>query len=549
MALTARQSNDSEDDSLDSSPKITNGGVANDKVEVDSVKNENDTTKIKLEIPTIVVPIAVADTDNDIVKTAATAALGALATDLLSPAPETEPKISPTPIADEHAHDAAPTEEITPTPPAPADQDIGKTEKPAPATKIPSQPSPKQTTTPPEKSTTPPTDQTTPLPNQPTAKQTEPDQQKPDQPETKPPTASESPAPVASKEDTALPPPTDEQYKKNERLPKKLSTDQSTSAEPTPPHSTTPPIIPKEELGKTGPHPTTTPSTLPPETQNDTASKLAQSKSWGGRMKDNVASGAQRVMDAPKKALTDMKNKPREIVNNIKSNFESERNKTRQLRQERRTLETELAQLENKINGVNISNRMHIIRFWFPGIYASISGFGAGMSNLKGQAKVAMLQTKLLTAHTIKGLLKTAESVSALIEANITVISWIVETIETVILPILIILVYPFLIIIMWIFITFMNAIGAPITKSIKELGKQVDEIIKGLENVLEPENKKLKTRRKIQLVNQMLASKNARNTLENPSQQPTDDKTKDQPTNSEIEPDKTQPNNSQQAI
>ena len=150
---------------------------------------------------------------------------------------------------------------------------------------------------------------------------------------------------------------------------------------------------------------------------------------------------------------------------------------------------------------------MQIIRFWFPGIYAMISGFGSGMANAKGGAKVAMLQSKLLTAETIKGTLKATEGVSALVEANIKVISWIVESLETIIIPILLILIYPILIIIMWIFIEFMGAINAPITKSIKELEKQVDIIIESLKKVLEPEKQKIKKRKEIQTINRLMAA------------------------------------------
>ena len=132
-----------------------------------------------------------------------------------------------------------------------------------------------------------------------------------------------------------------------------------------------------------------------------------------------------------------------------------------------------------------------------------------------------MLQGKLLTAETIKGTLKSAEGISALIEANIKVLSWIVESLETIVIPILLIIIYPIAVLLIWIYIEFMGAIGAPITKSIKELVKQVDIIIENLKKILEPEKKKLKTRRQIQFLNQMLASKDARKNMGS-SPQPT---------------------------
>ena len=280
-----------------------------------------------------------------------------------------------------------------------------------------------------------------------------------------------------------------------------------------PQQSANPPAVSNDNLGQTGPHPTSdkTPGVVPPGAENTAASNLAASKSFGGRMRDNAANkiqGAkQAIKDAPKNAVNNIKNAPRKIINNITNNLQSDRNRKKQLGQQRRKLESELEKLENKVDGVKGSRAMQLIRFWFPGIYAAISGFGAGMANAKGQAKVAMLQSKLLTAQTIKGTLKTAEGVSALIEANIKVISWIAESIETVIIPILLILIYPILILILWIFIEFMGALGAPITKSIKELGKQVDDIIENLKKVLEPENKKIKVRKEIQMVNRLMAA------------------------------------------
>lgn len=274
------------------------------------------------------------------------------------------------------------------------------------------------------------------------------------------------------------------------------------------------PSVPNEALGQVGPHnlENKTPTTLPSNTQsqvgNELAASQAQNRNFGQRLGDNIGGKFQRGAQS-------IKNAPRNIINNIKSNFESDRSRTRQLRQERRQLENELSKLEGKIDSVKASGPMRIIRFWFPGIYASISGFGAGIANAKGQAKVAMLQGKLLTAETIKGTLKSAEGISALIEANIKVLSWIVESLETIVLPILLIVIYPIAILLIWIYIEFMGAIGAPITKSIKELVKQVDIIIENLQKVLEPEKKKLKTRRQIQFLNQMLASKDARNNME----------------------------------
>jgi len=275
------------------------------------------------------------------------------------------------------------------------------------------------------------------------------------------------------------------------------------------------PTVPNEALGQVGPHnlenktPTTLPTAAQSQVGNELAANQAQNRNFDQRLGDNIGNKIQ-------KGVQNIKNAPRNIINNIKSNFESDRSRTRQIRQERRQLENELSKLEGRLDGVKASGPMRIIKFWFPGIYAAISGFGAGIANAKGQAKVAMLQTKLLTAETIKGTLKTAEGVSAFIEANIKVLSWIVESLETIIIPILLILIYPIAILLIWIYIEFMGAIGAPITKSIKELVKQVDIIIENLQKILEPEKKKIKIRRNIQFLNQMLASKEARKNMSN---------------------------------
>lgn len=290
----------------------------------------------------------------------------------------------------------------------------------------------------------------------------------------------------------------------------------------TPPiqNAPTTPTVPNEALGQVGPHnlenktPTTLPSSAQSQVGNELSANQAQNRNFGQRLGDNIGNKIQR-------GAQNVKNAPRNIINNIKSNFESDRSRTRQIRQERRQLESELSKLEGRLDSVKASGPMRIIKFWFPGIYASISGFGAGIANAKGEAKVAMLQAKLLTAETIKGTLKTAEGVSAFIEANIKVLSWIVESLETIVIPILLIVIYPIAILLVWIYIEFMGAIGAPLTKSIKELVKQVDIIIENLQKILTPEKKKIKIRRNIQLLNQMLASKEARKNM-TPSPQAT---------------------------
>ncbi len=285
--------------------------------------------------------------------------------------------------------------------------------------------------------------------------------------------------------------------------PKPWRSDANPNADKRLPQQTNTPT--NDELSNTGPHSASdkTPKTIPPQNQAKASSDMSSAKHGGGV----IQSGKNALQNTANKVVDGTKNGIKNKINNIAQSLQSDRSRKIQLGRQRRKLESELRFLENKMDGVNASKYMRIIRFWFPGIYAAISGLGSGMSNAKGEAKVALLSSKLISAQTIKGTLKATEGVSALVEANIKAISWIAESIETVIIPILLILVYPIIIIILWIYIEFMGAMNAPITKSIKELVKEVDQIIESLEKVLKPEKEKLKKRREIQVINRLMAA------------------------------------------
>ena len=276
---------------------------------------------------------------------------------------------------------------------------------------------------------------------------------------------------------------------------------------PTPPKQDEPVQPPtKEDLSRIGPRPkdAKTPPTLEnqPEVGNQIASDKAQNRNFGQRMSDRLGQKGKNIKENIKKI-------PENAIKNLKDRFESDRSKTRKLRQERKKLEDKLNELNRKVRGVKSSLSMRIIRFWFPGIYAQITGFTFGIANAKDELKIKMLETKMIQLRATQAQLISAKVTAAMFEAVEDYCEAVAATSGTVILAVILILAAPLAILVFFIMVYGSGA--GPITKAIGDLSKETGFMIDDLNAILNPERDKVKIRRKIQLLNVMLASKEAR--------------------------------------
>lgn len=322
-----------------------------------------------------------------------------------------------------------------------------------------------------------------------------------------PPTATtgqtQTPTPTSQPDDQANPPAPTTDGKKPEITPPETDTKK---AEPSIP----PPDA--ENVKKNGePKPAgsesqknTTPPTVPEKDQKKVAQQK-DSRNLSQRMGDKLKNGAQSVKNAPKNLLNNTKKKVTDIPQNIKKSFESRRAKTRKLRNQRRLLEQSLKRLNNRLGDIKGGNAMRILRFWFPKLYASLTGITSGLANAKDEARLKMIQSKLLTLRTAKTGLGSVKIIAALIQSIEEYIEAISVTLPTIILPILLILLAPIGILIFFILIYINNA--GPIVKAINLIETEVNKIIKDLEKIMKPERAKIKVRSKIQEINERIAN------------------------------------------
>lgn len=276
-----------------------------------------------------------------------------------------------------------------------------------------------------------------------------------------------------------------------------------------------PPSVTKQDLADIGPHgksgmanylvdPTKKNNSNPNNTAGQ--NQNIQNPRTPPSFKDNIKNKAQEGLGSPK-------NTPKNTSNNIKNNFQSDRLRKKQpgqlgqLKQQRRQLESELKKLENKVDGVKGSLYMQILRFWLPPIYSAIMGITFGIKNVKGQAKIKMLQTKLIALESIHKSLQTAEAGSAVTDATIkTVRLAIALGPETLFIGTILVLITSPIIILAMAAVMYSLKWGGMI-QAIEKIDKEVRSIKNQLEQALGPEKKKVRTRQEIQKINQLMAA------------------------------------------
>ncbi|MBI5221543.1 MAG: hypothetical protein HY979_01940, partial [Candidatus Magasanikbacteria bacterium] len=183
----------------------------------------------------------------------------------------------------------------------------------------------------------------------------------------------------------------------------------------------TPPSISEQQISNVGPQlgQTSNPPTISADNQKQAGSELAENQAQNKIGKvglgDRIKGGARQGIEKAKGASD-------QFAKNLTANFQSDRARKRQLGQQRRKLESELKKLENRVDGVKSSLAMQIIRFWLPTLYSTIMGVTFGVKNIKGQAKIKMLQAKIATLETIHRSLQTAEAGSAIVDSTIKVV-------------------------------------------------------------------------------------------------------------------------------
>jgi len=261
-----------------------------------------------------------------------------------------------------------------------------------------------------------------------------------------------------------------------------------------------PPRISPEKISEVGPHTTPKmPPTLDQGAQHEAGGALTSKPTAPSSpliMKDNFG---RPSTDATAPATTATPSPNLDIV------IASDRARKRQLGQQRRQLETELRKLDGRVDNIKSSLAMKILKFWFPGIYAAIAGIGLGTANAKDAAKIKMLEAKLISLKTAKGMLETSKATSSLIMAFVKLIKYIAASLETIIIPILLIILSPAVIVILWIIHYFI--LKDTITAAIDKIEKEVNAIIQNLEQILQPLLKKVNIRKQIQKINQLMAA------------------------------------------
>lgn len=287
---------------------------------------------------------------------------------------------------------------------------------------------------------------------------------------------------------------------------------QTTDADQTSSPDKTPPKISQDQINNVGPHTKqTTPPTVPDANQNQTKNDLnstqAQNKpgikdriknapkNIGGGLKNKAQQGLQTLKDAPKNT-----------INNIRNNFSSDHALKQKLEKRLEKIKTELSSIGTKLNGIRASNSMRVIKFFFPGLYSKIFNFSNFSTKLKGEAKLKALQVALTTGKGLINSLKLARTTAVIIEAHRKFFTWLSVTLETAIVPIILLIFYPILIILL-IFQISVSKLGAPLVNAINEIIQKVNEVLKELENALKIAKKEVRLMREATQINNLMAS------------------------------------------
>ncbi len=271
------------------------------------------------------------------------------------------------------------------------------------------------------------------------------------------------------------------------------------------PSSNLPPTISNEQINEIGPHSNqaSNPPKVPTEKQKEIGTDLGMDQT-----KNKIGLG-ERIKNAPQNmaaGLKNIKNAPKNILNNIKNNLSSDRALKQKLQKRLQKVQTELASLGTRLNGLKVSNSMRIIKFFFPGLYAKIFNFSNFSTRLKGVAKLRALQISVNTGEAILRSLKFARIVAIVIDAHRTFITWLVEWSETIIVPILMIITYPLLILLIIIQKDF-TKLGSSLANAIEDIIKKINEIMKDLKKALETTKKEVGLIREAMQINKQMAS------------------------------------------
>src|SRR3989339_845530 len=266
--------------------------------------------------------------------------------------------------------------------------------------------------------------------------------------------------------------------------------------------------------GKKAEQSTQSPQTTTPEQQKEAAGDMQnekQKKGPGQRLGDtgraiknapgnaargigNAAKGVGNAIRNPKKTL---KNVAKKTARNAAANMRGLTIARNKLRREAKKMEKELSALNDKTPGSKNSWEMKIIKFFFPGIYAKITG----VTNIPGNAKleiiIKILQAKVVRLESAKRALQAAEGISASYDAIMTTWGIISTGLGLFIVPgVIAILFSPIIFICLMTF--YWTTTKGITTGAIDKVVKQVDGQLKPLKEKLEITKKKLGLRRGI---------------------------------------------------
>ncbi|MBI2444314.1 MAG: hypothetical protein HYV42_03690 [Candidatus Magasanikbacteria bacterium] len=176
------------------------------------------------------------------------------------------------------------------------------------------------------------------------------------------------------------------------------------------------------------------------------------------------------------------------------------------LKRARDKFQQELDELEAKIKGVSTSRYLRVLRFFMPKLYAQISGAFDTGKNVAGAARIVALEARLVKLKSAKAALETGKGVGSIVDAAKALIEFIGATSETIIIPILAILAFPLIVFVLA--LVYSTVGGGTITRAMKKLIDQVDELIKPLQELLNKEKRKIQLRKKIQQIDTALAQR-----------------------------------------
>jgi len=247
-----------------------------------------------------------------------------------------------------------------------------------------------------------------------------------------------------------------------------------------------------------------TPPNINPEEQMNIGNDLDAQKSKKNETGPNIGNSKNGIMDRlGQKANPTADNKeklqnvPEDTKNNIANQITSDTGRKRQLLKQHENLRAELDKIDGRISSSQATGAMRVIKFFFPGIYYKITslttGIGPALSKLKEGSQLKYIQAKLVQIKFIRySLLEPAKVVAAIIDAAIETVELITALYTGIITGIIATIFAPFIFLPIFIF-TYGSGSGS-LTLAIKE----ILDMIKETEKILEETYKKLKNKLKI---------------------------------------------------